>query len=322
MNLNLLERVVVYMLFVSKIKFPVEQKILIYEDLKKEIVHCPLCNSSISAKKIFKEETRGIVTCKRCGMVYVNPRPTSEAIKQLYSIGISRWTTSKEYIDKKTPLFKDLLSRVQMMKNGGKILDVGCGIGLFLKLARENEYEAYGVDISDEDVKYAREKFRLNVHLGDLIEANYPEEFFDVVTMWDVIEHLADPLYHFKEIKRILKKDGYLFILTGNIDSDEAKRKGIEWEFLNNRSHIVFFTTQTLGKFLDLAGLKMIYLPNSTILPEFASSHMIRKAMKKMKILVREPANFIDLLKKAYAILIKPKQTHDSSMMILAMRKE
>src|SRR4030042_3840859 len=198
---------------------------LTYEGLKKEFVPCPLCNSS-STKKIFKEETREIVTCKRCSMVYVNPRPTSEAIKQLYSTGISRWTTSKEYIDKKTPFFEDLLSRVQMIKNGGKILDVGCGIGLFLKLARENEWEAYGVDISNEDVKYAREKFRLNVHLGGLIEANYPEEFFDVVTMWDVIEHMADPLSHFKEIKKILKKGGYLFILTGNIDSDEAKQKG------------------------------------------------------------------------------------------------
>ena len=294
---------------------------LFYEELKKEYVNCSLCGSS-ATKRLFKKESLNFVKCKKCGLVYLNPRLTKEAIKKFYDPGINRWTNLKDYIDMKLPLFEDLLNQVEKVKKGIRILDVGCGIGLFLKLAKERGWDAYGVDISSEDVGYAKEKYGLEIYRGTIKDASYPDNFFDAVTMWDVIEHLPDLLIYLKEARRILKKDGILFVLTGNIESTVAKAKGVDWEFLCDGSHLFFFSPQTLGKFLNLAGLTIITLPNSTMLQKFPRNYRIRKAMNKLKCSMRQPANIIDLIKKAYAILIKPKQTHNSSMMILATKKD
>lgn len=294
-----------------------------YEDLQKEYVDCSLCGCT-ATKRLFEKDTLKFVRCKRCGLVYLNPRPTIEAIKKFYNPGINRWTTLKDYIDRKLPLFEDLLTKVEEVKKGRRILDVGCGIGLFLKLAKEKSWEIYGVDISTEDVKYAKEKYGLEVYQGTIMDAVCPNEFFDVVTMWDVIEHLSYPLLHLEEIKRILKKDGILFILTGNIDSKEAKRKGAAWEFLSDGSHLILFSAKTLKKFLNLAGLKPIDFHFNSNLSSTEKKFLFQRIPKNW-------ANVADLvnyskmkegLRRLLSYLRNRRSNSNSSIMILAMRKD
>jgi 2-polyprenyl-3-methyl-5-hydroxy-6-metoxy-1,4-benzoquinol methylase len=89
-----------------------------------------------------------------------------------------------------------------------KILDIGCSIGIFLLTAQERGFETYGVDISELSAEYARKQFHLNVFSGTLEAAHYPDNTFDIITLWDVIEHVLEPGLLLAEAKRVLKCNG------------------------------------------------------------------------------------------------------------------
>ncbi len=222
-----------------------------------ENISCPLCQMN-NFEHLFNIEYLNFVKCNTCGLVYINPRPASGDLFKVYSRGLKEWTTVEAYMDKKRDLCKNYLTKVEAVKEKGRILDLGCSIGLFLKIARERGWDTYGVDISHEDVEYAKRNYNLNVIKGTIENANYPNNFFDVITMWDFIEHIPDPISCLKEVKKILKKDGVLFILTGNIESREAKQKKVYWPFFGGGTHLIFYSPKTIRRILDIVGLKMI----------------------------------------------------------------
>jgi len=142
---------------------------------------------------------------------------------------------------------KEEISFVNGLKPG-KILDVGCGPGFFLS-AISNNWKKYGTEISEVAASYAK-KYGI-VFVGELPVAKYKTDFFDVVLMHHVIEHLEDPITYVSEVKRILKPGGYFIVGTPDFDSGCARRFGENYRMLHDKGHISLFTSFSLVKLLE-----------------------------------------------------------------------
>ncbi|MBI3361890.1 MAG: class I SAM-dependent methyltransferase [Chloroflexi bacterium] len=208
-----------------------------------------------------------IVECKQCGLVYANPRWSDDE-------------TLNHYEAVKDPLYleeregrvltfqrhlRPLLALIgRLPKPGERLLDVGCYIGVFVEIARDAGWEATGVEPSGWGVAEARKR-GLNVVEGTLASARFPDESFDVVTMWDVIEHLTDPMAELRETHRILRSPdpasgtpgGLLVIHTMDIESLFARLMGRRWPWLMEM-HLYFFSRRTLKAMLEAAGFELI----------------------------------------------------------------
>ena len=235
---------------------------------------CILCGGSETRLAYMGRDRLGvasepfsIVRCQQCGLLFLNPRPTKEEIGSYYPYS--------EYKDEFAPAIDDepsLLRRLnrlyhtekmcrslERVKVGGRLLDVGCATGNFLdRMRRRGNWQVWGVEVNEEAARYAQERFGLDVFIGELCEAAYPASYFDVVTLWNVLEHLHDPLDTLKEINRVLKDDGVLILSVPNSDSFDAKIFGDYWIGLDPPRHLYTFSIKTLKALLAKAGFKTI----------------------------------------------------------------
>ena len=233
-----------------------------------EEVNCNLCQSS-DCRLLVVENSLPIVSCKDCGLVYVNPRPTEKGLTKFYDKYFPE--ESEELWQRQmTHVFeKEGLSKIREYKNSGRILDIGCGYGFFLKLMRNSGWESYGVEISERAANYAQEKLGFNVLRGNLREAKFENKFFDVVTFWYVLEHVPDPLAELREANRVLKEEGLLIVRVPNmnvrIDRILSKfgRWGQTFYLINPPRHLFDYTAQTIRKMLIKAGFGRIKIINS-----------------------------------------------------------
>lgn len=206
-----------------------------------------------------------LVQCNQCGLVYQNPRPTLAEIGQHYppeyepyadpSGGKQSWLTRQAiaYGMAKRRRF------VTRHKRAGRLLDVGCATGTFLRSMQEHgPWDVYGVELSEEVARQAREQYGLHVFTGTLEQAAFPERSFDAVTMWDVLEHLHDPLGSLREVRRILDPDGILLIRVPNLASWDARLFGPNWAGLDAPRHLYVFTPDTLSAMLKRAGFHVL----------------------------------------------------------------
>lgn len=143
------------------------------------------------------------------------------------------------------------------IKNG-KILDVGCGTGIFLTKLKELKYETYGVEQSKEAAEWAKNKLGLNVFAGTLESVKFPSEFFDVVNFSHVFEHLYDPLRTLHEVYRILKPRGIIMIDIPNIKSLERRIFGKHWLGWDPPRHLFHFSPDTIEKMLRKAKFSLV----------------------------------------------------------------
>jgi SAM-dependent methyltransferase len=141
---------------------------------------------------------------------------------------------------------------------GGRSLDVGSAAGFCLAVLRERGFDAYGVELSADIASYAIEELGFDtVHVGTLDTAPFPDASFDLVTMWDVLEHVVDPLELLSEARRKLTQDGLLVIETQDIDSRFARLLGRSWQHYKHPEHILHFTPGSLERLLARAGFRL-----------------------------------------------------------------
>ena len=227
-----------------------------------EYVNCNLCNSD-NTKLSFTKNGFNIVQCRKCGLVYVNPRLNKETLKKIYTKGYYTTQDERGYEDyiggekELKTMFRKRLKRIEKYKKGGRLLDIGCATGFFIEVAKEDDWETFGVEISEYASNYARER-GLNIFTGDVTATKFPDEYFDVITMWAVIANLTDPHRNLIEACRILKKDGLIVIQTGNITSIFAKLQGVNWSLLTPEGHLYYFSPKTLRKMLELTGFEIV----------------------------------------------------------------
>lgn len=140
----------------------------------------------------------------------------------------------------------------------GRLLDVGCGAGTYLARMRELGWDVYGVDLSQDAARVAKERYGIPVEVGMLPEVRFPEGMFAVVTMSHVIEHVPDPLAHLAECWRILAPGGQLIIRTPNMVSFASRIFGKNWMALDPPRHLVLFTPSTLRACVQRTGFRVI----------------------------------------------------------------
>ncbi|MFZ6027656.1 MAG: class I SAM-dependent methyltransferase [Chloroflexota bacterium] len=236
-----------------------------------ETTTCNLCGST-SANALYQltdlllerdDVSAQLVKCSQCGLIYQNPRPTLAEMAQHYPPEYESYATPAR--DKPSWLVRKAIEygvakrcrTVTRKKNGGRLLDVGCASGTFLHgMQRYPQWALYGVEPSEHAAGIAQKAYGLNVRVGTLEAASFPDAYFDVVTLWDVLEHLHDPFNGLREIHRILKPQGLLVLRVPNADSVDARRFGPAWAGLDAPRHLYVFATDTLTRLVDKAGFQ------------------------------------------------------------------
>jgi len=199
-----------------------------------------------------------IVRCNVCGLVYANPRWDSSLVSASYSV-IEDPTYVEERAGRVLTFSRNLAPFENLVAASSptrRLLDVGCHIGVMIELAQARGWEAWGVEPSVWAAEQAR-AHGLHVVTGTLSDAQIPENYFDVVTMWDVIEHLTDPAAEIRNVHRVLKPGGVFAIHTIDIESFFARAMGNRWPWLMEM-HLYYFSPRTLSKMLARHGFKLI----------------------------------------------------------------
>jgi 2-polyprenyl-3-methyl-5-hydroxy-6-metoxy-1,4-benzoquinol methylase len=195
-----------------------------------------------------------IVKCSRCGLVYQSPIPASSQIVEAYDDVVDQ--RYEEERSGRIETFSRDLASVQRHERGGRLLDIGSHIGLFLDVARAAGWQVAGLEPSRWSVERARER-GLDVRHGTLETVRFPDGSFDVVTMWDVVEHLADPIAELRRIHRLLRPNGLLALSTMNVDALFPKLAGRRWPWYM-QMHLVYFSRRTLHNMLAKAGFRVV----------------------------------------------------------------
>lgn len=234
---------------------------------------CNLCNFE-SSKVIFTKNGFNLVQCLSCGLVYVGNPPSKVELEKLYSFDSGykvrlRDNSAKFEYDFK--LAKKRYELIKKFKKRGRILDIGCSTGFFLDVAKKNGWETFGIEISKDLAELAKKRYGLNVFIGTLDEINFASNFFDAVTMWDVIEHVENPMRTLCVVNRILKNDGIVIISTPNIDglfpklSYKVSNVINFWPHPEPPYHLFQFSKETVKKLLNQAGFKVLEIYDKRI---------------------------------------------------------
>ncbi len=242
-------------------------------------VACPLCQADDSTVVCTKDFTAGVYTivrCNRCRLAYINPQPTSVVDGTIYGQQYFQSTVAKErgysdYVGAETEYrhaaarrsLKYVMSHLPVGE-GRRLLDIGCAAGFFLNAAQDAEFSVCGVEVSAFASEYARAHFGVDVRIGMLKDVNFQSCAFDVVTMFDVIEHIADPIRELTEIARILKPGGVLVLDTPNIESDTARLQGDQW-WLFKSDHLVYYAPDTIRRLFEIAGFELTSLSKELV---------------------------------------------------------
>jgi|YNPNPStandDraft_1061719.scaffolds.fasta_scaffold56234_1 ubiquinone/menaquinone biosynthesis C-methylase UbiE len=236
-----------------------------------EYVHCNLCGSSHYKDylvrgdlNLFLEGEFRLVQCLKCGLVYLNPRPSRSELPLLYpdhydqfNFAIHKYSFLSR-LDHEYGLRKRCKAVLRYRKFG-RLLDVGCATGDFLNAMRQYQgWEVYGVEINESASEYARRQLGLMVKTGTLEDVDYPESYFDVVTLWHVLEHIYDPLSALKKIHRLLKPDGLLVFTTPNLESLDARLFGPFWIGYDLPRHLQVFSYRTMRTLTDKSGFRIL----------------------------------------------------------------
>ncbi len=188
-----------------------------------ETVRCPLCGSN-KGDALFEWRRRTMVRCSGCSLVYRNPRPTVFDVRRAYAADGTDLGLEERVARRRSHEFRRFFDSFPADRPG-RLLDVGCGYGFFLKMAEERGWKAVGLDLNPKAVDYAKERLRVNAILGDLNDIPFPDESFDLVTLWNVVECVPDPLELLRQLRPVLREEGTIFIRTQNE----------KWQFLSFR---------------------------------------------------------------------------------------
>jgi len=196
-----------------------------------------------------------IVQCLHCGLVYTNPRFHGAEILDSYE-AVEDVLYLEERDGRVLTFERHLRPLERLQAPPGRLVDVGAYTGVFVEIAAQHGWEAYGLEPSRWAVEQARGR-GVQMIEGTLATSGLAAASFDVVTMWDVIEHVADPQAEIREAHRLLKPGGMLVLHTMDIDSRFARLMGRRWPWLMEM-HIYYFSRRTLGAMVEQAGFRVI----------------------------------------------------------------
>jgi 2-polyprenyl-3-methyl-5-hydroxy-6-metoxy-1,4-benzoquinol methylase len=188
-------------------------------------------------------------------MIYVNPIENEDKINEAYSQMKS--IDAAIIRESRIRATESQVALIKKHSDGTHLLDIGCGEGFFLFSASKYGYATKGIEPSRDAAAYARKEFGLDVEAKPFEELRFPENHFDVITLWQVLEHMLYPLIVLREVHRILKPGGMVVITTPDIEGIPARILKQRWWCIT-RLHINQFSASTLTNILRNAGFRNI----------------------------------------------------------------
>ncbi|MCM8800417.1 MAG: class I SAM-dependent methyltransferase [Candidatus Omnitrophica bacterium] len=255
-----------------------------------------------------------VVKCNLCGFVYVNPRPTIQAIQVFYppkyfSRISAKVNLSNIYNFKLKKILENRYKPISKYKQKGKVLEIGCGEGFFLKFLKEKGYSVFGVEISEYASNYAREVLGIDVFTGSIADFNPGKELFDIICMFEVLEHLYDPLSILLKIRYMLKDEAILVITVPNFLSFQRILFQDSWHILDVPRHLMQFTKDHLKKMLKKAGFKILALFSMSNLNHLdittGYSQSLRYWLRKHHLYPARDVSLKSISSKNYALIDK-----------------
>ncbi len=208
-----------------------------------------------------------ILECANCGLFSISPKLLPEDIVPYYPENylcflkaVEDETNLFRYLDRWRARERKVKQILRHVDTQGRILDVGCATGILLSGMQRYGWDCYGVEPDLNAAEYARNRFGLEVFYGQLEDAEFPDHYFDVVTMIDVFEHIYDPLMAMKEVLRILKPGGHFIGNIPNADAWERFLFGSYWAGWDVPRHYHVFTQRTISQLLETHGFTDVEL--------------------------------------------------------------
>lgn len=227
------------------------------------MVNCRICNSKFK-KLVYQKYGFDIVRCKNCDLVFTDFNPSQKFLKDYYSknyfVGGNNKLGYDDYGLEEASSRLTATKRIKIIRiaKKGKVLDIGCAYGFFLDEMPEG-WEKYGLEISNFAYKKA---VRINPDAkiqNKILSSNvFSTQKFDLITLWDVIEHLKKPKDELSIIYNKLKKGGKLAISTGDVNSLFSKVQRQGWHLYTPPQHLSFFSPDSIKKLLSPIGFKNI----------------------------------------------------------------
>jgi len=224
------------------------------------LVHYLTCTDHLVSRKEFE-----LTRCSSCGFIFTSSPPDEGEIGSFYESEeyISHSDSGKTFLDKVyQAVRKIMLVRKRKLvirntyKSTGKILDIGCGTGHFLNEMKRSGWSTTGVEISNKAREYAISRFGLDVFSPESIDS-LPDNDYDCITLWHVLEHFHQPFDYLREILRLLKPGGTVLIALPNSDSFDALHFGKDWAAFDVPRHLLHFSPSTFSLFAAKAGFKV-----------------------------------------------------------------
>ena len=231
--------------------------------------NCPWCGSE-NAKLHLKlkdefltKETFEIYECEHCGLLYTEPRPVKDKIGAYYQSEdyYSHKENKKGFIPKIYEIVKgvNLKAKYKMVTEGmqtGQVLDIGCGVGDFLHTMEQNHWETTGIEPSEDAKAIAQKRVKAQIYAPEKIE-QLPDESFDLITMWHVLEHVDDLNTEVHHLHRLLKKGGRLVLALPNYQSFDAQYYKEFWAAYDVPRHLNHFSRNSIHNLFINSGLEL-----------------------------------------------------------------
>lgn len=246
---------------------------------------CGVCGAT-TARELYTARDRlgnsdkefTIVECERCGVWRTLPEMTESELAVFYPD--EYWGGAGEpdlaWIRSSQSDKIRFLNGCEL--SGGRILDVGCGSGFFLRALEESKWERFGVEIGKSaSEQAARALGHDHILSGTVFEAGFADAFFDVVSLWSALEHTNEPRANLIEARRIVKPGGTLIVQVPNTASYQARWFGGEWFALDAPRHRYHFSSQTLERLLSETGFATY---RRSFFSKAHNSHALRQSLK------------------------------------------
>jgi SAM-dependent methyltransferase len=265
-----------------------------------------------------------LVKCRDCGLVYLNPRPTAEALGAYYPPDYAPYVLRGVFGTLTRRLRRrEALGLRRSLPAGAEVLEVGCAAGDLLVPLRDAGFRVTGVELSDHAATIARSQHQLEVHAGTLADAPLVGDSFDAVIMRNVIEHVPDPRGDLEKAASLLRPGGLLSLRTDNVDSLDARLFRSLWYGFDFPRHLTLFSPATLTALVQSAGLEVAQVRYSLVPTHWIMSCRYwvseRPGFAAVSRLI-SPRNPL-LLLAGFAIAAVQKVVHDSGRFMVIARK-
>lgn len=228
-------------------------------------ISCNLCGMSDFRVMERDEAPFQVLKCLNCSLVFVYPFPQATHLRDHYDELYYRdWIYAQR--SRRRKMWAKRMEHLAKYRMKGRLLDVGCGDGAFLAAAREAGWEVSGTETSPYACDFAGKLLGADIFCGELTEARYPDDHYDAVTLWHVLEHVTDPLGYLTEVHRILKPSGVLILAVPNVHDFVmqaaylfVKRRRLRLFSISDREiHLYHFSDRTLAAYLRKTNFRLI----------------------------------------------------------------